>query len=279
MYGFANDQGVSAALRRFGEYAVAEIELYRRLLDPHDTVVDVGCNIGVVARALAAGPTAPAVIGFEPQPQCFRLASANTLHQPRVSLYPLAVADRAGVTEVGELDPARAGNYGGFSLADQGRATEGRAGSGVPCPVIRLDGFLAARAPRLRLVKIDAEGMEASVLRGLRGLAHDRLVISAEADRRALVPEVLAELQVTCRTCFVAFFRPIDPANPRFDAADRHCRNLHVHLIGFAGEPPDWIGDVRGVWPIRTLADFDRLWGKYLPEGAAVGDPTATTPG
>jgi FkbM family methyltransferase len=180
MHGFTNDQGVSAALRRFGEYAAAEIDLYSRLAGPGDAVVDVGSNIGVVARALAVSAARPTVIGFEPQPQCFRLASANTFSHGNVSLYPLAAADRAGMVDIDEIDLRRPGNYGGFGL-DPDRQSPRR----VPCPTVRLDAFLATRAPRPRLVKIDAEGMEAAVLRGMRGLAHDRLVISAEADRRA----------------------------------------------------------------------------------------------
>jgi hypothetical protein len=32
-----------------------------------------------------------------------------------------------------------------------------------------------------------------------------------------------------------------------------------VHLVGFAGNPPDWIDKVRGVWPIQSITDFDRL--------------------
>ena len=254
MYGFANDSGVSEALRRFGEYGANEVKLYRLLLAPGDTVIDVGCNIGVIARALASQAPHPAVVGFEPQPDCYRLACANTFHNTAVTVYPLAVADRDGAVLVDELDLAQAGNYGRTDIAEP-RHWHRR----IPAAAVRLDGFLAERAPRPRLVKIDAEGMEASILRGMTGLVHDRLVVSAEADRRALVPDILAALQALGCGCHVAMFRAIGPDNPRFDPESRHCRNLHIHLVGFAGPAPDWIPTVRGLWPVRSMEDFDAV--------------------
>ncbi len=82
---------------------------------------------------------------------------------------------------------------------------------------------------------------------------------------------MLAALQALGCRCYAAYFRPIAADNPRFDPDSRHCRNLHVHLLGFAGPPPDWIEGARGVWPIRTATEFDELWGKYLPADAAPG--------
>lgn len=266
IYAFSNDQGVSEALRRFGEYAAAEIALYRRLLAEGDAMIDVGCNIGVIARALAVEVPGVRVIGFEPQPDCFRLAAANTLHCDGVTVYPLAASDRAGMVTVGEIDLRRSGNYGALAID-----TTGDRPRSMPCPTVRLDAFLAAREPWPRLVKIDAEGMEPAVLRGMTGLAHDRLVVSAEADRRIQAPAVMAALEALGCTCHAAFFRPIATDNPRFDRDSRHCRNLHVHILGFAGSPPDWIAGVRGIWPVRTAAEFDELWGKYLPADAAPG--------
>lgn len=266
MFGFSNDRGVSQALRQFGEYARGEVALYDRLLAPGDGFVDVGCNIGVISKAVARSPSRPQVVAFEPQPDCFRLASANLFHENGSTVYALAVSEQPGTLVVDEYDLRRAGNYGGRGLEDALAGTRG-----VPCPAVRLDAFLAPRAPRPRIVKIDTEGMEAAVIRGMQGLVHDRLVISAEADRKPLAPGIIAAMQALGCACYVVFFRAIDPGNPRYDPADRHCRTIHVHLIGFAGPPPDWVHTMRSLWPVATAADFDRLWGKYLRAGAAVG--------
>lgn len=263
MYGFRNDRGVSAALRLYGEYGTDEIALYERLLEPGDAAVDVGCNIGVVAKALGSGAPGRTVLAFEPQPDCFRLATVNTFAQAGVTVYQLAASDSAGVVPIQEIDRRRAGNYGSHRIDP-----ERQGGRPVPCAAVRLDAFLAARLPAPRLVKIDTEGMEAAVVRGLAGLRHDRLVISAEADRRPLAPALIAELQALGCTCYVAYFRPIPASNPRFDFQDRHCRSLHVHLLGFAGAPPDWIAGMPGVWPVRTAADFDAIWKTFFPDDA-----------
>lgn len=264
MYGFRNDRGVSEALRIYGEYGTDEIALYERLLEPGDAAVDVGCNIGVVAKALGHSAPGRTVLALEPQPDCFRLATVNTFAHAGVSVYQLAASDSAGVVPIQEIDRRRPGNYGNHRInPDQ------RGGRPVPCATVRLDAFLAPRVPAPRLVKIDTEGMEAAVVRGLAGLRHDRLVISAEADRRPLVPALIDELQALGCACFVAYFRPIPASNPRFDFQDRHCRTLHIHLLGFAGTPSDWIAGVPGVWPIRSAAEFDKSWSKFFPGEAA----------
>ncbi len=259
VYAFRNDQGVSEALRLYGEYAGEEIDLYGRLLGADGTFVDVGCNIWVIARALGVAAPGRTILGLEPQPVSFRLAAANTLLQPGVTVYQLAASDRDGVVPIDEIDLSRVANYGGFSI-DEGRAWPRR----VPCPTVRLDTFVPPRAPAPRLVKIDTEGMEAAVLRGMSGLVHDRLTISAEADRRALAPAILAEFQALGCRCHVGFFRVISGSNPRFDPDAKHCRRRHVHILGFAGDPPEWIGRVRDVWPIRDAAEFDAAWVKYF---------------
>lgn len=270
MYGFAADGGVSEALRRYGEYGVLEVTLYRMLLQPGDTVVDVGCNIGVIARALASEPPHPRVIGFEPQPDCFRLASANTFHNHAVSVYQLAVADRAGMVAIDEFDLSVPRNFGRTGI-DRERPPP----SGVPCPVVRLDEFLAERAPRPRLVKIDAEGMEADVLRGMTGLVHDDLVISAEADRRNRVPELMAAMHALGCRCLAALFRAIRPSNPRFDPQALHCHTIHVHLIGFAGAVPEWTARVKGLSPVSTPADFEAVLDAHF--GDQRGEQTRRT--
>lgn len=265
MHVFVNDTGVSDTLREFGEYAPAEIDIYNGLLEPGDTFVDVGANIGVVSRAVGSGPARPRVLGFEPMAELFRMAVVNTFELGNVDVYPFAVSDRPHLAIVGELDRARRGNYGSLALEGPERAVS------LPCPVVRLDEFLAPRAPRPRLVKIDVEGMEAAVVRGLEGVSHERLAISAEADRRDRVPELLAALDGLGCSKFAVFARAVSASNPRFDPHKRKCRVRHVQVLGFVGPAPRWLLETPGVWPIPTIADFDRLAAKYFAPGGGPG--------
>lgn len=260
MYGFVNDVGVSEALRTFGEYAAFEIGLYQRLLGTDEVFVDVGCNIGVIARAVAMGPGTPSVIAFEPQPHSYRLALLNTLVNDNVLVYQIAASDSAGLLLIDEIDTQTSGNYGKSQA--NGKPSSNRR---FPCPSVRLDDFLAPRAPRPRLIKIDVEGSETAVLRGLDGLVHERLVISVEADRRDQAPSILGELQRFGCTCFALFMRAISESNPRFDRKQLHCRIRHIHFLAFAGEPPPWAIGCAGVWRIDSPGDFDEVWNQYFP--------------
>ncbi|MEQ8815848.1 MAG: FkbM family methyltransferase [Thalassobaculum sp.] len=256
MYVFGNDTGVSQALRDFGEYGAVEVATYLRLLEPGDVFIDVGANIGTISRAIASAGRNLTVIGFEPQPEFHRLACANLIGCERAAVYPLAVSDRAGEIRINEVDLRQVGNYGHREI--EGQRPSRRM---VPCPAIRLDEFLVPRAPRPRLVKIDVEGMEAAVLRGLSGLVHERLVLSVEADRPENVPAILDQLPEFA--LFAAFFRMIRSANPKFDPENKDCRSRHVQLLGFAGEPPEWIHSP-GYWPVRRIEDFEAAWARHI---------------
>lgn len=266
MYGFVHDSGVSEALRKFGEYASVEIGLYRSLLAPDDAFVDVGCNIGVFARAIATMPSAPTVIGFEPQPESYRLAVANTIKNENVTMFQLAAYDSTGSVLVDEIDTRSPGNYGAAQVRerDVSHVT-------VPCASVRLDTFLSSRVPCPRLIKIDVEGSEVAVLRGLDGLLHERLVISVEADRRNQVPLILGELQRLGCTCYAFFAKVISAMNPRYDLAQRHCRIRHVHLLAFVGEPSPWVLQEKGFWPIGSVEDFDTIWNLYFAATEIIG--------
>ena len=61
----AQDRYIRPAIEITGEYSGGEIDLYQALLNPGDTALDVGANIGVfsIAMGLAVGETGK-VIAF-----------------------------------------------------------------------------------------------------------------------------------------------------------------------------------------------------------------------
>src|SRR5690606_10161829 len=133
--------------------------------------LDIGANVGNHASAFAT--MFDEVLAFEPFPPVYDRLSRKTADLEAVHVFNLGLG-----AEEGDLRFA--------PPADRNLGT-GRVTSGGPLtiPVMRGDRFLEGRdtAP-IRLVKIDVEGHEAEVLRGLEGtLAHHRPVVLFEAPR------------------------------------------------------------------------------------------------
>lgn len=154
-----HDIYIGRSLEKYGEFSALEMDMLARLCGPGDFVIEVGANIGAhtvaLARHVGEGGT---VLAFEPQRLVFQVLCANVaLNSLRnVHCYWAAAGADESPVNVPELDPAQPHNFGGLSLsgAPQGQAVPGMV----------LDGFLSL--PRLRLIKIDVEGMEAEVLAG-----------------------------------------------------------------------------------------------------------------
>jgi len=151
-----------------------EDELLRRMLDAlcaDDVVYDVGANIGLVSLALAlhGAEKRARVHAFEPEPNNARALRANLAANDvrTVEVHELALGERSGTVTL-HLDPHV--GAGSHSL--------------VPLPGLRSTAEVAlARADDLarelgapRMVKIDVEGAELGVLRGMERLLRERSV-------------------------------------------------------------------------------------------------------
>lgn len=163
---YVHSEWVAADLMSFG----GEQKLLERLvsmLKPGDVVYDIGANLGLYAVFLghAVGPQGR-VIAFEPEPHyCERLrgnAALNGLRNVRV--FCLALGDRAGELE---LLPSQRGTAAPRLAEFPPAGDWGRAGSKVQVVegdrLVEDENLLPPRA-----VKIDVEGHEYAVIRGLR---------------------------------------------------------------------------------------------------------------
>lgn len=145
------------------------------LLREGDRVVDVGANYGHFSLAAAAlvGPTGH-VHAFEPNPATFARLQVNLMLNPEVVQ---VAATNAGLGDrEGELDlMVPSINSGGASFAGSRHVDT----TVVRCPVLVGDQVLGPDP--VRLVKIDVEGFELRVLRGLaRTISRDRPWIITE---------------------------------------------------------------------------------------------------
>jgi FkbM family methyltransferase len=158
-----NDRYIGGAIAKYGEYSAFERSLFEQICDTGHIVIEVGANLGAhtVGLARLVGSTGR-VVAFEPQRLIFQTLCANIAlnNLENVDCYWSAVARENGTIAVPELPPHIVNNFGGLSL--------GNAKHGIQVSCVTLDNFVGL--PRLDLVKIDVEGMEADVIRGAENL-------------------------------------------------------------------------------------------------------------
>jgi FkbM family methyltransferase len=135
-----------------------------RLLRPGDIVIDIGANVGFlsVIAAKLVGPDGR-VIAFEPVPANARRIRRNARlnRLGRIEVVEAAVGDRTGTATLVLAEFA-----GGAALADADLPPD--ACGELEVRLTTLDDWLArSGSPRPALVKIDVEGAELAVLRGM----------------------------------------------------------------------------------------------------------------
>jgi len=133
------------------------------------------------------------VIAFEPVADTFALLAANARNYRRqnVTLLNAAASDKTGITGI---SVPRLTN----GLNNYYEATVVSNGDGLPVMTLALDSLELPAA--VRLVKIDAEGHELSVLKGMRKLiARDKPVLIVEVSSND-VHIFLAEMGYTRET-------------------------------------------------------------------------------
>ncbi|WP_116364455.1 FkbM family methyltransferase [Parahaliea mediterranea] len=173
------DRHVSRQLLEAGIWEPFETQLVQRFLKPGDVFVDVGANLGyfTVLAAHCVGPGGR-VFAFEPDPANFALLQDNTRRNDcaeRVTAVQAGLADADGAARL----HLSCDNLGDHQLFDVG---QGRAS----VPVTLLDGgaWLGQRVEGIAMLKVDTQGYEYAVMRGLLPLLQ----------RLPAVPRILIEL-------------------------------------------------------------------------------------
>jgi FkbM family methyltransferase len=155
----------------YDAWEAPELAFVRSILRPGDVVVDVGANVGIftltAAHAVGAGGQ---VHAFEPVPANFERLAENVSRNAlsNVLLNQVAVGSAAGETQLGlepEMELTSGKRMSGFF-------TVGSTLRQVTVPVVSLDKYAAdhLQGRPVRFLKIDVEGYEPEVLRGMRTL-------------------------------------------------------------------------------------------------------------
>jgi FkbM family methyltransferase len=147
-----------------GSYDIILVEFLRKHLRAGDTVIDGGANVGYISAVAASlvGPTGE-IHGFEPLKECYErcqvLASLNPQHH--FFFHNAALGEGNALLPIAcpEGDARNATLVAGKDYTDIRQV-----------PVKRLDDYIAAnvRSPeKLSVIKLDVQGFEFLVLRGL----------------------------------------------------------------------------------------------------------------
>lgn len=205
-----------------------ERRLFRQLIQPGMTVVDVGANIGIYTRYFSrlAGPRGQ-VHAFEPAPPNFKRLHENACHLSNASLNHAAVGDHRGTIKLYFSDEMNV-DHRTFDSGD-GRQS-------IDVPVLSLDDYFPL-GQGVDLIKIDVQGYELSVLLGARRILSENRDIKILMEfwpyglsKASVAPsdviELLKSLGFSIRTTS-------DPAGQLFDSVglDPACINDYCNLI------------------------------------------------
>ena len=173
-----NDIYIGKAIEKYGEFSELEVELFKQLCRIGDIVVEIGANIGTHTQVFSqlVGHSGR-VIAFEPQRIIFQTLCANMALNSiiNVECYPFAVGAENTTILLPDIDYQSIGNFGGIEI--------NKFKQGHKVQVIKLDDFLDI--PRLRLLKIDVEGMEYEVINGAKQLIEKhKPILYVENDRK-----------------------------------------------------------------------------------------------
>lgn len=171
-----NDMYIGASLYTYGEWSEEEVLVMSGGLSSSSLVIDVGANIGAIAVPLARRLPHGTVICYEPQRIVSQLLAANVqlngLDNVQVRVAAAAIPGQERTVPIPEVNPHNVHNFGGFSVNQHaphqgghvgGGGDKGRPAGWAEVPVEAIDDLGLGR---LDLLKVDAQGMEAEVLKG-----------------------------------------------------------------------------------------------------------------
>lgn len=154
------DDYVGRSIKYFGDLDKKVTWVVRQVLQPGDTALDIGANLGLVSfRMLEKVGAAGRVIAFEPQSRMVSYIEKSISHNrvDNLHVHNIGLADRSGTLRLSVPDD----NAGAASFVSN-------KGSNVEeVPVTTLDEFTRTHGLEdVRLLKVDVEGFESQVFSG-----------------------------------------------------------------------------------------------------------------
>jgi FkbM family methyltransferase len=170
------DTVVVRSLVTSGEWERYESRLFSTALEDGMVAVDIGANIGLYTlEAAQKVGSKGTVIAFEPEPHNFDLLCRNieANHFRNVTPVRKALSSQRGVARLA----ISADNLGAHHIETSPSEVDS-----IEVETLSLDEYFCGRPSRIDVIKMDAEGAEMSILRGMRGLldANPHLILFTE---------------------------------------------------------------------------------------------------
>jgi FkbM family methyltransferase len=231
----ADGPGMRKRLRQGTE--VEQREVFLPLIGPGWHCCDVGAHVGdyTIEMALCVGPEGK-VYSYEAVPHYFELLTESIAANRLSNVVPTLAAVGAESGSIVVPRDMLTGNLGRPGRSVRG-GEEGRpSGQAVEVPLVRLDDEI----PRLDAIKVDCEGYEVKVLRGMRRLISksDGPIVFLEVHDRQLteVGNSLSELaSLLLDECGLVVYR----------IGFKHCicskREMPLEKFGILKTPNDFV--------------------------------------
>jgi FkbM family methyltransferase len=148
-------------ITRNQRYDAYTLKILRKVLKPGSNAVDIGCHLGEILDEMIRFSPQGKKFGFEPIPEFFSHLEKKYSAEPLVSVFPLALFDKAGTTTFQHVINKPA--YSGIKKRRyDGKQVEIRQ---INVATELLDHIIPEETP-VDLIKIDVEGAELAVMRG-----------------------------------------------------------------------------------------------------------------
>jgi len=162
---FLSKKGLALSISHYGTYEELESKIMEEKIEMGNIVVDVGANIGLHTLNMAriVGKTGQ-VFAFEPDPSNFEILKKNVKinNYRNIILEQKAVGDKHGRTTLYQSD--HPGKHRIFPQTEQAK-------SQVQVELTNLDNYFDSdMIDKINFIKIDVEGLEFNVLKGMKNI-------------------------------------------------------------------------------------------------------------
>jgi FkbM family methyltransferase len=165
------NESIGRSIVTMGVYDLSVTEALWRLIDPCETAIDVGANIGYMTSVMAKRVgTGGKIYSYEPHPEIYQeLCENKRVWQEgcgwsQIESRCLALSDSSGFGLL-NMPPAFTGNRGVASILDDTVSQNNDTSCNCPVALAKLDELVADSSP-VDVMKIDVEGHELKVLQG-----------------------------------------------------------------------------------------------------------------